>query len=318
MPRVDEKYFSDPMVNPSLVNDYNISGDAGSRITLTRYLNDMVIKAGSDDLQSIRDLESIILSIQMACKTISNLVNRAGISNSSPNALSAGAISRSSLQDDPRSNSQIRLDLISTTVLQNALRFTGKLRMITPVNLLTGNEAGEDESEDDVEKCKRIESVTDDKPSEHQPGVIIASGLDDSKYVACLDPLDGSGNADAGICTATIFGIFENDENQPIDEIELQKSVLQPGKNLRAAGYCLYSSATILIFSIGDGVHGFTLDSQLGEFVLTHPNVRIPKLGNVYSCNEANRYKSVHLFVNRGSFSCLPSFFYDESVLASQ
>ena len=71
-------------------------------------------------------------------------------------------------------------------------------------------------------------------------------------------------------------------------------------------------------FSTGDGIHGFTLDSQLGEFVLTHPNVRIPKLGNIYSCNEANRYKSVHLFVNRGSFSCFPSFFFDESVLASQ
>lgn len=68
----------------------------------------------------------------------------------------------------------------------------------------------------------------------------------------------------------------------------MQQSILQPGKNLRAAGYCLYSSATILIFSIGDGVHGFTLDPQLGEFVLTHPNIRIPKRGNIYSCNEAN------------------------------
>lgn len=133
-----------------------------------------------------------------------------------------------------------------------------------------------------------IISLDDNKPSEHQPGVIIASGLD-SKYVACLDPLDGSGNADAAICTATIFGVFANDEENPLkDKEELQQSVLKPGKTLCAAGYCLYSSATILVFSVGDGVHGFTLDPQLGEFVLTHPNIRIPKRGNIYSCNEAN------------------------------
>ena len=66
------------------------------------------------------------------------------------------------------------------------------------------------------------------------------------------------------------------------------RAVLQPAKNLRAAGYCLYSSATIFVFSLGDGTHGFTLDPRVGEFVLTHPNIRIPTRGNVYSCNEAN------------------------------
>ena len=67
-------------------------------------------------------------------------------------------------------------------------------------------------------------------------------------------------------------------------------SVLQPGRNLVAAGYCLYSSATILVFTLGEGTHGFTaLDPQINEFVLTHPNIKIPQRGgNVYSCNEAN------------------------------
>jgi fructose-1,6-bisphosphatase I len=65
-------------------------------------------------------------------------------------------------------------------------------------------------------------------------------------------------------------------------------AVLQPGKNLVAAGYCLYSSATILVFTLGKGTHGFTLDPQINEFVLTHPNIRIPSRGNVYSTNEAN------------------------------
>lgn len=65
---------------------------------------------------------------------------------------------------------------------------------------------------------------------------------------------------------------------------------LQPGKNLIAAGYCLYSSATTLVFTLGCGVNGFTLDESLGEFRLTHPNMAIPKRGNVYSFNEANRW----------------------------
>ena len=84
----------------------------------------------------MRDLESILLSIQMACKTISNLVNRAGITGAIAASESTGMSSSSTSNDsryDPRSNSQIRLDLISTIVLQNALRFTGKLRMISPV-----------------------------------------------------------------------------------------------------------------------------------------------------------------------------------------
>jgi fructose-1,6-bisphosphatase I len=68
----------------------------------------------------------------------------------------------------------------------------------------------------------------------------------------------------------------------------LVNSVLQPGKKLVAAGYCLYSSSTILVFTLGEGTHGFTLDPQINEFVLTHPNIKIPPRGNVYSCNEAN------------------------------
>ena len=113
-----------------------------------------------------------------------------------------------------------------------------------------------------------------------------------------MDPLDGSGNADASICTATVFGVFEQpkgaatvDESSEAsdDNDELVQSVLQPAKNMRAAGYCLYSSATVLVFTLDHGgVYGFTLDPQLQEFVLTHRDLTIPKRGNVYSCNEAN------------------------------
>ena len=118
------------------------------------------------------------------------------------------------------------------------------------------------------------------------------------KYVAVFDPLDGSSNIDAGMPVGTIFGIFESNFECPIDfdddfsesEVRCLQAALQPGKNLVAAGYCLYSSATSLVFTLGNGVNGFTYDEHIGEFVLTHPEMKIPKRGNIYSFNEGNRF----------------------------
>jgi fructose-1,6-bisphosphatase I len=209
--------------------------------------------------------------MQMACKTISNLVNRAGLVY----GIKDRSISGQQYQRDGRFYSMKRLDQLSTYVLRNALRFTGKVHMVTPAAAFPKEEL-----------------------AEHQPGVVIASALD-SNYVAVVDPMDGSGNADASICTGTVFGIFEqqggvdklfssSDGDDATEQENLVRSVLQPGKNMRAAGYCLYSSATVLVITLGDTVMGFTLDPQLNEFVLTHPNLTIPQRGNVYSCNEAN------------------------------
>lgn len=109
--------------------------------------------------------------------------------------------------------------------------------------------------------------------------------------IQVFDPLDGSSNIDAGIPVGTIFGIFQQSQEKQVDESLMLNDVLQPGKNLVAAGYCLYSSATTLVFTLGDGTHGFTLDESLGEFVLTHPNMKIPDRGQIYSANEGNRYQ---------------------------
>lgn len=79
-----------------------------------------------------------------------------------------------------------------------------------------------------------------------------------------------------------------NDEVGEGNVESLLNAVLQPGKNMKAAGYCLYSSATVLVFTLGASVYGFTLDPQIQEFVLTHDRLTIPNRGNVYSCNEAN------------------------------
>ena len=113
------------------------------------------------------------------------------------------------------------------------------------------------------------------------------------KYVAVFDPLDGSSNVDAGIPTGTIFGIFEDKQDEcdlTADDLDTcLETTLQPGNSLVASGYVLYSSATHLFMTLGAGTYGFTYDEHIGEFVLTHPCVEIPKRGKIYSCNEANR-----------------------------
>ena len=122
---------------------------------------------------------------------------------------------------------------------------------------------------------------------------LLASALDSNFTI--LGPIDGSGNADASICTATTFGVFEQPRNNTAatnaaeDHEQLVQNVLQSAKKMRAAGYCLYSSATVLVYTLHDkGVYGFTLDPQIQDFVLTHLNLMIPKQSNVYSCDEDN------------------------------
>lgn len=81
--------------------------------------------------------------------------------------------------------------------------------------------------------------------------------------------------------------MLDNDEDVSASEMKCLLQTLQPGSNMIAAGYCMYSSSTIMMITLGEGVFGFTLDSSIGEFVLTHPMVQIPKRGGIYSFNEA-------------------------------
>ncbi|GAB2268151.1 hypothetical protein Dimus_003130 [Dionaea muscipula] len=101
---------------------------------------------------------------------------------------------------------------------------------------------------------------------------------DDGPFVVVVDPLDGSRNIDASIPTGTIFGVYDRQVEAdllPVDEKALLNS-LQSGSRLVAAGYVLYSSATIFYASFGSGAHAFTVDHSTGEFVLTHVSIRIP------------------------------------------
>jgi len=106
----------------------------------------------------------------------------------------------------------------------------------------------------------------------------------DSKYVVVFDPLDGSSNIDVNVSVGTIFGIYRR-KSKTGSPIHLQ-DFLQAGTELVAAGYVLYGTSTILVYSTGRGVNGFTLDPSIGEFCLSHRDIQIPERGNYYSVNQ--------------------------------
>jgi fructose-1,6-bisphosphatase I len=105
-----------------------------------------------------------------------------------------------------------------------------------------------------------------------------------AKYIVAFDPLDGSSNIDVNISIGTIFCVLRASEGGG----SLHAAALQPGTRIVAAGYSVYGSATTLVLSTGQGVHGFTLDPVVGEFFLSHPNIRCPERGATYSINEGN------------------------------
>ncbi len=107
----------------------------------------------------------------------------------------------------------------------------------------------------------------------------------DGRYVLLFDPLDGSSNIDANVSVGTIFGIYRRITESGPGTLE---DCLQPGRALAAAGYVIYSTSTMLVYTTGHGVDGFTLDPTLGEFLLTHPNLRYPSKAGYYSANQAN------------------------------
>ncbi len=114
------------------------------------------------------------------------------------------------------------------------------------------------------------------------------AGSERSSYVVAFDPLDGSSNIDVNVAIGSIWGIYRRvSDGSKVDPSDMS-DFLQAGSSQVAAGYTVYGSSTIFVFSTGNGAHGFTLDPTIGEFILTHPNMRIPKVGKMYSCNEGN------------------------------
>ena len=107
---------------------------------------------------------------------------------------------------------------------------------------------------------------------------------EDGRYVVLLDPLDGSSNIDVNVSVGTIFSVYRLPDGAPAT----LDAALQPGSQQCAAGYVVYGSSTILVYTTGHGVNGFTLDPSIGEFILSHPDIRTPETGTMYSINEGN------------------------------
>ncbi|MAM19767.1 MAG: class 1 fructose-bisphosphatase, partial [Gramella sp.] len=112
------------------------------------------------------------------------------------------------------------------------------------------------------------------------------NGDDKNKYVLLMDPLDGSSNIDVNVSVGTIFSIYQR--VTPIGTPVQMEDFLQPGNKQVAAGYIIYGTSTMLVYTTGHGVNGFTLNPALGSWYLSHPNMEYPENGRIYSINEGN------------------------------
>lgn len=149
---------------------------------------------------------------------------------------------------------QQKLDMYANEAMVKSLRFGGSL-------------------------CAMVSEESDDIitiPDEYPRG----------KYICCFDPLDGSSNIDVNVSIGTIFSIFRRvtPDDAPVGE----EDVLQPGYCQMCAGYVIYGSSTMLVYTTGNGVYGFTFDPTYGSFILSHPKMKIPTTGKIYSVNEGN------------------------------
>uniref|UniRef100_A0A7S3EDZ9 fructose-bisphosphatase n=2 Tax=Rhodosorus marinus TaxID=101924 RepID=A0A7S3EDZ9_9RHOD len=182
---------------------------------------------------------------------------------------------------------------ISCKVVETCVRRAGIAKLYGLAG--SGNVQGEDQKKLDIiandafkenlEDCGRVSVMV----SEEDDEAIVCSKATTHKYAIAFDPLDGSSNIDANVSIGTIFAIYRLDSDSVSKTpAEGAKAIMQTGRNIVVAGYAMYGSATNLVLSFGEGVHGFTLDPSIGEFVLTHPGIQIPKSGKIYSVNEGN------------------------------
>ncbi|MEI6222634.1 MAG: class 1 fructose-bisphosphatase [bacterium] len=134
-----------------------------------------------------------------------------------------------------------------------------------------------------IKFCQQSREVCVMASEEEDTIIDLSANFPDAKYVLLFDPLDGSSNIDVNAPIGTIFSIYRR-----VGASELTEECLQPGIKQVAAGYIIFGSSTMLVYTTGRGTHGFTLDPSIGEFLLSHPDIRIPEKGTIYSCNEGN------------------------------
>jgi len=186
------------------------------------------------------------------------------------------------------------LTLLLTAIQTTCKSIAFNVRRATLLNLIgaagTANVQGEDQKKLDIisndimvdalKKCGKTAVLI----SEEIDDPIIVEEKSRGRYCVVFDPLDGSSNIDAGVNIGTIFGVYRVKEGST-GSVE---DVLRPGREMVAAGYCMYGSCSNLVISVGGEVNGYTLDNGIGEFILTHPNIQLPARGKIYSFNEGN------------------------------
>jgi fructose-1,6-bisphosphatase I len=150
---------------------------------------------------------------------------------------------------------QMKLDVFADNAMFNAMRWGGQV-------CGAASEENEKYSAFDNETCRK------------------------AKYVILFDPLDGSSNIDVNVSIGTIFSIFRRSSS--VGDLANINDFLQKGSDQVAAGYVIYGSSTMLVYTTGHGVNGFTLEPSIGEFCLSHPDMKIPDDGSIYSINEGN------------------------------
>ena len=120
---------------------------------------------------------------------------------------------------------------------------------------------------------------------ENEQPIVVPHQSPDASYAVVFDPLDGSSNIDVNVSVGTTFSILRRPEGTGYSDADAW--LLQPGSKQIAAGYVVYGSSTVMVYSVGNGVHGFTLDPNVGAFVLSHEAIKMPRQGHYYSVNEA-------------------------------
>lgn len=180
--------------------------------------------------------------------------------------------------------------VLATKMIQAQVRRAGLVDILG--SLGETNVQGETQQKLDVYandtliKCLSIrESIGVIASEENEHPIVLNYSSPNAQYAMVFDPLDGSSNIDVAVTIGTTFSIFRRPDNGK-DGDPLQW-VVQPGKKQIAAGYVIYGSSTVLVYSFGNGVHGFTLDPSVGSYILTHENIRMPEQGSYYSINEA-------------------------------
>ena len=182
---------------------------------------------------------------------------------------------------------------LATKMTQAKVRSAGLLNVLGDAG--AANTHGEQQQKLDVFAndalihCLGIrESVAILASEEGDDAVTFDGRGEDGKYIIVFDPLDGSSNIDVNVSVGTIFSVLPMPENY--DHSDPSSAVLQPGARQLAAGYVVYGPSTILVYTSGHGVHGFTLDPEVGAYILSHENIRMPAAGKYYSVNEANAH----------------------------